>query len=372
CADNGTEVSGAVGRSVTFHLQSPDGEAAAWSFRNDVIATVKFGNPPEVTFFDNNYKSRLAFPEDGGALTISQLRMDDAGTYTARTSGGKTKTAFTLHVYRELAVPTVTCVAQNCSVGDCRYTLHCAALGSGYGTVFYSWSVGGLPRSEGPTLLAEELPTDELPLTCTAQNPVSSRNATVVSPAALCAGNSRGKMHGWVAGTGRILHPVAPAFPRALPWRAKRNAEPRHQHRPSLPILSPHSPTPKATREVPGGQRDVGSYFSRQAGIVAASVTVAIVLLAAVIFVIYCKSKGWTIFHLPAAEVVDTEAGAEYMTVYAQVGPSQQMHMESIPNARHGDPKKTPTPDAETSKTIYFSIQAVAQTDDEKMSNSRE
>ncbi|KFQ15386.1 SLAM family member 5, partial [Leptosomus discolor] len=187
CADNGTEVSGAVGRSVTFHLQSPDGEAAAWSFRNDVIATVKFGNPPEVTFFDNNYKSRLAFPEDGGALTISQLRMDDAGTYTARTSGGKTKTAFTLHVYRELAVPTVTCVAQNCSVGDCRYTLHCAALGSGYGTVFYSWSVGGLPRSEGPTLLAEELPTDELPLTCTAQNPVSSRNATVVSPAALCA-----------------------------------------------------------------------------------------------------------------------------------------------------------------------------------------
>lgn len=98
------EVTSAVGRSVTFLLQSLDEDAAAWSFHNDVIVTVKFGNPPEATFFDNNYKPRLAFPKNGSALTISQLTMDDAGTYTAKTSG--VKTTFILHVYSKcLLVP---------------------------------------------------------------------------------------------------------------------------------------------------------------------------------------------------------------------------------------------------------------------------
>ncbi|NXU32901.1 SLAF5 protein, partial [Thalassarche chlororhynchos] len=185
CANNGAEVTRAVGRSVTFLLQKLDGEAAAWSFQNDVIVTVKFGDPPETTFFDDNYKPRLTFPENGSALTISQLRMDDAGTYTAKISG--VKTTFTLHVYRELAVPTVTCAAQNCSADGCRYTLLCTAAGSGSGNISYDWSVGGWPWSEGPKVLVEELPLDKPPLTCTARNPVSSRNVTVISPAALCA-----------------------------------------------------------------------------------------------------------------------------------------------------------------------------------------
>ncbi|NXW24274.1 SLAF5 protein, partial [Circaetus pectoralis] len=195
CTSDGAEVTGAVGRSVTFHLKNLDRKATAWSFHNDVIVTVKFGNPPEATFFDDNYKPRLAFPKNGSALTISQLRMDDAGTYTAKTSG--VKTTFTLHVYRELAVPTVTCVAQNCSAGGCLYILHCTALGSGSGNISYNWSTGGLSWQEGPTVLVEESPLGKplIPLTCTAQNPVSSRNVTVISPSALCAGNSHGNMH---------------------------------------------------------------------------------------------------------------------------------------------------------------------------------
>ncbi|NXS64830.1 SLAF5 protein, partial [Pandion haliaetus] len=194
CNSNRAEVTGAVGRSVTFHLKNPDGIAAAWSFHNDVIATVKFGDPPEATFFDDNYKLRLAFPKNGRALTISQLRMDDAGTYTAKTSA--LKATFTLHVYRQLAVPTVTCMVQNCSASGCRYTLHCAALGSSSGNVSYIWSRGGWSWKEGPTVLVEESPPDKpLPLTCMAQNPVSSRNITIISPAALCAGNSHGNTH---------------------------------------------------------------------------------------------------------------------------------------------------------------------------------
>lgn len=109
-------------------------------------------------------------------------------------------------------VLTVTCAVQNCSANGCLYALRCTALGSGYGNVSYGWSLGGL-WSEGPTILVEESPPDKLLLTCMAQNPVSSHNTTVVSPAALCAGNSRGKVRRWVVGMGHILLPVPPALP---------------------------------------------------------------------------------------------------------------------------------------------------------------
>lgn len=121
-------------------------------------------------------------------------------------------------------VLTVTCTVQNCSADGCRYTLCCTTLGSGYGNVSYGWSLGGL-WSEGPTVLVEKSPPDKLPLTCVAQNPVSSRNTTVVSPAALCAGNGCGKVRGWVAGMGHTLLPVPPALPRAAPWCAKRETQ---------------------------------------------------------------------------------------------------------------------------------------------------
>ncbi|KAM6039677.1 SLAM family member 7-like [Chlamydotis macqueenii] len=297
CAGAGTEVTSAVGRSVTFQLPERDGEAAAWSFHGDVIVTVKFGDPPEAIFLDERYKPRWAFPESGRALTISQLTAGDAGTYTATVKG--VKTTLTLRLYQEVPVPTVTCAAQNCSADGCRYTLRCAASGSGSGNVSYRWSMGEWRRSEGPMVLVEEMPSDEEPLTCTAQNPVSSRNVTVVSPAALCA----------------------------------------------------------------------GTHSSRKAGIVAAVVAGAGALFAAVLLLIYCVSKGCRTFCVPAARATDAEAEAEGMTVYAKVGPSQQVSLWSFPSAQHHDSKTPPIPDVETSATVYATVQAVAQTDDEKMGN---
>ncbi|KAM6365300.1 SLAM family member 5-like [Pluvialis apricaria] len=285
CTCKRAEVTGAVGRSVTFCLSSMN-ETTAWSFHNELIVTVRFGNPPEATFFDNNYKSRLAFPKNGSALSISQLRMDDAGTYTAKTT--REKITFTLHVYRELAVPKVTCVAQNCSADGCNYTLHCTASGPGSGNVSYGWSMGSMLLSEGPVVVVEKSPLDKLLLICMAQNPVSSRNATVISPAALCAENTT------------------------------------------------HSPT---TGELPNRLSVSGVCLS------------------------------WSVFNLPAAWATNTEDGADNMTVYAQVGPYQQVHLQSFSNAQQDDPNKTPSTDGETSKTIYFTVQATAQTDDEKMGN---
>uniref|UniRef100_A0A672ULL9 Ig-like domain-containing protein n=1 Tax=Strigops habroptila TaxID=2489341 RepID=A0A672ULL9_STRHB len=221
CTSKGSEVIGTLGRSITFYLQRLEGEAAAWSFHNDVIVTVKFGDPPEATFFDDNYKPRLAFPNNGSALTISQLRMEDAGTYTAKSSG--VKTTFTLHIYRELSVPTVTCMVQNCSASICRYILHCTTSGSSSGNVSYIWSMGSL-RKHGATMLVEESLLDEPLLTCTVQNPVSSSNITIISLTALCAGNSHGKMHEWV--------PLVASLPG---WRIFRL--PADEALPSLPLF---------------------------------------------------------------------------------------------------------------------------------------
>ncbi|XP_051497179.1 T-lymphocyte surface antigen Ly-9 [Apus apus] len=251
-ASHGPEESGAVGRSVTFHLQNLDGRAAAWSFHNEIIVIVKPGSPPETTFFDDSYKPRLVFSKNGSALTILQLRMDDAGTYTAKISNEKTF-FFTLRVYKELVVPRVTCLVRNCSARGCSYILSCSASSSGSGNISYSWSLGDqLWRNEPRVLVEGSPPGEPSPLTCTARNPVSTRNVTVTSPATLCTGSS-------------------------------------------------------------------------------------------------------------------SEAGADYSTVYAEVGPSQQVQLQSFNPAGQDDTKKTPTPDVETSRTIYFTVQATAQTDDEKM-----
>ncbi|XP_025972168.2 SLAM family member 5-like isoform X2 [Dromaius novaehollandiae] len=191
CSGHGaaTEVNGAVGKSVTFRLQSPPGTHVAWMVQNDLIATVKLGNPPSIVFFDEKRGSHLSFPDNGTAVTISRLAMGDAGTYMAQISDS-TKFLFNLHVYPELPPPAVTCVSHNCSAAACRYVLRCAAPAPA-ANVSYRWSTGGEPPLTVTAPLLELPPGPELPVTCTARNPVSSSNVTV-EPAAACAEISPG------------------------------------------------------------------------------------------------------------------------------------------------------------------------------------
>uniref|UniRef100_A0A8B9BI85 Ig-like domain-containing protein n=1 Tax=Anser brachyrhynchus TaxID=132585 RepID=A0A8B9BI85_9AVES len=203
CASSTLEVDGAEGRSVTFHLQGLRGENLAWSFRGETILTIKLGEPPDPSFYEDSYKSRVTFPEDGSALTISQLGKKDAGNYTAKNAVFKAN--FILRVYSE-------CLFTFRPRG-CRYTLRCAVHTPGDKS--FSWSRGEQLDAEGPEVVVEAPPPGELDVlsyTCTVRNPVSSSNATV-SPAALCAGESPQRMCGWgaggmLAGTGRILIPA--------------------------------------------------------------------------------------------------------------------------------------------------------------------
>ncbi|XP_031949385.1 SLAM family member 7-like isoform X2 [Corvus moneduloides] len=190
CADGTREVIGAVGASVTFPIQPPAGCAVFWTFGNDPIASVVPKDPPEVLFSEKKYKKCFTFPENGRALGISQLSLEDAGIYSVKIDG-KTST-FTLRVYGELAEPTVTCEDRNCSAGSCHFSLRCSVPGTGLGSISYLWSKGEQPWDEGPTVLVvnESSWNEPESLTCTARNPVSSRNITVVAPGGLCEENA--------------------------------------------------------------------------------------------------------------------------------------------------------------------------------------
>ncbi|KAL9823171.1 SLAM family member 7-like isoform 2-T2 [Geothlypis trichas] len=186
-ASDTMEVIGAVGGSVTFHSHNPGRNVALWNFGDDPIVTVVFKDPPRLIFFEDKFETRFAVSDNGHELSISQLRMEDAGTYSV-TIGDKRST-FTLQVFRELAEPTVTCETQNCSGGICSSSLRCSVPGTDFGNVSYTWSLGGHTwDGSSVVLLVNETSQEELePLMCTARNPVSSRNVTVTTLGALCA-----------------------------------------------------------------------------------------------------------------------------------------------------------------------------------------
>ncbi|NWY34784.1 LY9 protein, partial [Pheucticus melanocephalus] len=187
-ASDPTEVIGVLGRSVTFHSPNADANTALWSFGNVPIVTVEFEDPPQPLYYKQEFKTRFAVSEKGRALIISQLRMEDAGTYSV-IIGDKIST-FTLQMFRELPEPTVTCEAQNCSDGSCSSSLRCSAPGAGFGNVSYTWRLRDHTwDGSSVVLLVNETSQEEPePLTCTARNPVSSRSVTVTTPGELCAG----------------------------------------------------------------------------------------------------------------------------------------------------------------------------------------
>ncbi|KAF4795315.1 hypothetical protein TURU_094036 [Turdus rufiventris] len=203
---NTEEVFGAVGRSVTFCIQDTSGgDAAIWSFGIEHIVTASFEDPPQAVFSKQTFKTRFAVSEKGRALSISQLRLEDAGTFSVTI--GKKRSTFILRVYRELAEPTVTCEAQNCSSdGSCRFSLRCSMSGTDLGNLSYSWREGDRLWGEGHVLLWVNKSSLEEPLTCTARNPVSSRNVTVTTPAVLCTGTLSGSgiMIGLITGFGVV------------------------------------------------------------------------------------------------------------------------------------------------------------------------
>ncbi|XP_066196216.1 SLAM family member 5-like, partial [Sylvia atricapilla] len=185
-ASDNTEIR-AVGGAVTFRIDNTEGNGARWSVGDDPIVAVESGDSPRFKFSKEEYKTRFTVSEDGRTLSITQLRMEDAGNYSVNINGKKS--TFTLLVYRELPEPTVTCAAQDCLGSTCLFSLCCSVPGDGFGDISYTWTGWGLRWGEKSAVLAlvNESFWDNLePLRCTAWNAVSIRSVTVINPEELC------------------------------------------------------------------------------------------------------------------------------------------------------------------------------------------
>ncbi|XP_025048105.1 SLAM family member 9-like isoform X3 [Alligator sinensis] len=187
-----TELVGTAGETVTFPLEIPAGETldnVGWTIGTESLAIAVPGDPASVVVSNRRYRGRLRVPNAGLALHITDLRPEDAGSYTARVTTDKSEFTrlFTLRVYERLPQPMIHCNAQSCTNGLCNITLSCT-IPNGGSKVTYSWSIPQPPSmtSQGSIAVISH-PDLLINITCTVQNPASN-SSTIASVEALCAG----------------------------------------------------------------------------------------------------------------------------------------------------------------------------------------
>lgn len=179
-------VNGILGESVTFplHIQEPQKvKNIAWVSKSSV-AFVKpglQGAPPDVTVTQATYEGRIAVIDQNYDLVITDLRVEDAGTYKADINTENTITTtklYHLHIYRRLGKPKITQSLVTFSNNSCNVTLTCS-VEKEEKNVTYSWS----PLGERSNVLQIfQSPEDQkLTYTCTARNPVSNSSDSVTA-----------------------------------------------------------------------------------------------------------------------------------------------------------------------------------------------
>nr|XP_008982999.3 T-lymphocyte surface antigen Ly-9 isoform X5 [Callithrix jacchus] len=217
-------VSGILGGSVTLPLNisvDTDIENVAWNGPKNALA---FANPKDVILMDKSYQGRLSITKWSYSLYISNLTLNDAGSYKAqinkKNSKVTTKEEFTLLIFEQLQEPQVTLKSVKVSENfSCNITLMCSVTGAEE-SVLYSWTPGDSHASEsngGSILTISRMPCDpDLPYTCTARNPVSQSSSRPVHAGKFCTdpGASRGETMGETV-VGVLGEPVT--LPLALP-----------------------------------------------------------------------------------------------------------------------------------------------------------
>ncbi|XP_063652221.1 T-lymphocyte surface antigen Ly-9 isoform X11 [Pan troglodytes] len=220
-----TVVSGILGGSVTLPLNisvDTEIENVIWIGPKNALA---FARPKEnVTIMVKSYLGRLDITKWSYSLCISNLTLNDAGSYKAQINQRNfevtTEEEFTLFVYEQLQEPQVTMKSVKVSENfSCNITLMCSVKGAEK-SVLYSWTPRDPHASEsngGSILTVSRTPCDpDLPYTCTAQNPVSQRSSLPVHVGQFCTdpGASRGGTTGETV-VGVLGEPVT--LPLALP-----------------------------------------------------------------------------------------------------------------------------------------------------------
>ncbi|EFB27748.1 hypothetical protein PANDA_018849, partial [Ailuropoda melanoleuca] len=202
-----TVVPGILGGSVTFPLNisvDTEFEHVAWNGPQGALALATAERKIFVTA--KSYRDRLTISLNSYSLSLSNLTLEDAGSYKAqinwKTSKFTTDKEFKLHVYEQVPEPQVIMKSVNMSDnGSCNITLICFVERAGTSTL-YSWTPRDAHASEsheGSTFIIHwRLCDPDLPYTCTARNPVSQNTSSPISARQFCTapGASRGESMG--------------------------------------------------------------------------------------------------------------------------------------------------------------------------------
>ncbi|XP_049633578.1 SLAM family member 5-like [Suncus etruscus] len=196
-------VNGILGQSVTFPLNIQDSqnvENIVWYTTETSVAFVKpnlVTAVPEVSVTHQSYHGRINVSDKNFDLVISLLRKQDSRIYQADINSKDKSTKsqrFSLHVYKQLGMATITSHVKPTGNGTCNVTLTCSVEEGE--NVTFSWT----PLGVGPILHLSQGPGGrEGAITCTAQNPVSSSNASMDAKS-LCTDVARGSQlhHKWM------------------------------------------------------------------------------------------------------------------------------------------------------------------------------
>ncbi|XP_072840308.2 SLAM family member 5 [Pogona vitticeps] len=192
-AEGATEVTGALGESVTFQLKtSPPFELISWlkSERNKDPSNIAFLKPRERCTLDilhRAFQGQLIASEDCRSLQVRDLRSGDSGRYTAQIHRGGTsdplREDFDLRVYKRLSEADLTVRCHTTRNGTRQ--LNCSA-GPWEDDVMISWEDASKAEPWGKSAIME-LSGNNLNVTCRARNPVGEASRTV-SVQEMCAG----------------------------------------------------------------------------------------------------------------------------------------------------------------------------------------
>eukprot|EP00079_Xenopus_tropicalis_P038561 XP_017952332.1 PREDICTED: uncharacterized protein LOC100486501 isoform X5 [Xenopus tropicalis] len=181
-------VTGLVGGNVTLptYLTLPAAiEKISWMFHvnGKRIHLAEFRHQKFITVNKKYFLNRLEKPNDGTALRIRELRMEDSGIFTAHIhfNGRKRDISYILAVFEPIPTPVIKVTFDENSTDLCH--LHCS-VPSNSPTLSYSWTY----RDTGTDRLYANGSTITLSLkdkalgaefTCWVQNPAHRNNASV-------------------------------------------------------------------------------------------------------------------------------------------------------------------------------------------------
>ncbi|XP_073465731.1 SLAM family member 9-like [Aquarana catesbeiana] len=174
-------VTGALGGAVTLQIDHTGVPVITWSFSKTgaPIATTTPGGPPGI--LEEQFKGRLSSTSDR-SLTITELRLEDQGTYQARYVRNGLKICFYhLTVFSNLTAENVTINSNVTNNKTCEVSLMClvdSVIGSKVTIIWRSLNSSNVNQTENIVFV----PPSHINFIyiCTAKNPVSNVSKNVV------------------------------------------------------------------------------------------------------------------------------------------------------------------------------------------------